>query len=187
MKTTDRSSTSFPVVPDLACWSTLIAMSPARCTCSPAGGDALLIVARSLSTSVVCPLASPPPMSESTCSWSACWSADRPRSWTLTTVGTVLRSCARVASQDVSAAVRVPWLTAATTGIGIRFGDPNGDASCAAFSLGALAGRKALLLPWVTLLSEGKNLGTAIAATSQAAMTTQRNLTANAPIPPKMA
>jgi len=53
--------------------------------------------------------------------------------------------------------------------------------------LGALAGRKALLLPWVTLLSEGRNLGTAIAATSQAAMMTQRNLTANAPISPKMA
>jgi len=50
-----------------------------------------------------------------------------------------------------------------------------------------LAGRKALLLPWVTLLSEGRNLGTAMAAITQAAITTQRNLTANAPIPPKMA
>ena len=64
---------------------------------------------------------------------------------------------------------------------------PNGAASCAACSLGALAGRKALLLPWVTLLSEGKNLGTAMTAITQAAITTQRNLTANAPIPPKMA
>jgi hypothetical protein len=35
--------------------------------------------------------------------------------------------------------------------------------------------------------SEGKNLGTAKAAISQTAMTTQRNLTANAPIPPNMA
>jgi len=43
------------------------------------------------------------------------------------------------------------------------------------------------LLPWVTLASDGRNLGTANAAISQAAMTTQRNLTANAPIPPKMA
>ena len=64
---------------------------------------------------------------------------------------------------------------------------PNGAASCAAFSLGALAGRKALLLPWVTLLREGRKCGTANPATSQAAMMTQRNLTANAPIPPKMA
>ena len=50
-------------------------------------------------------------------------------------------------SQATSAVVRVPWLTAATTGTGIRFVDPNGAASCAACSLGALAGKKALLLP----------------------------------------
>ena len=59
-------------------------------------------------------------------------------------------------TQATSAALRVPWLTAATTGTGVRLGDPNGAASCAACSLGALAGRKALLLPCVTLLSEGK-------------------------------
>jgi hypothetical protein len=93
----------------------------------------------------------------------------------------------QVDSQAVSAVLRVPWPTAATTGTGIRFVDPNGAASCAAFSLGALAGRKALLLPWVTLFSDGRKCGTATAAISQAAMTNQRNLTANAPIPPKMA
>jgi hypothetical protein len=65
--------------------------------------------------------------------------------------------------------------------------DPNGAASCAVCSLGAFAGKKALLLPCVTLLSEGRNFGTAKPAISQAAMTTQRNLTANAPIPPNMA
>ena len=92
-----------------------------------------------------------------------------------------------MASQAVSAVVSVPWLTAATTCTGTRLVVPNGAASCAACSLGALAGRKALLLPWVTLLSEGRNFGTAMAAMTQAAMTTQRNLTANAPIPPKMA
>ena len=43
------------------------------------------------------------------------------------------------------------------------------------------------MLPWVTLFSDGRKRGTAKAAISQAAMTTQRNLTANAPIPPKMA
>ena len=125
--------------------------------------------------------------SDSTCSCSACWSADRPRSRTETTVGTVARSCCSVASQVVSAVLRVPWSTAATTCTGTRLVAPNGAASWAACSLGALAGRKALLLPWVTLLSEGRNFGTAKAAISQAAMTTQRNLTANAPIPPKMA
>jgi hypothetical protein len=41
------------------------------------------------------------------------------------------------------------------------------------------------LLPCVTLLSEGRNFGTAKPAISHAAMTTQRNLTANAPIPPE--
>jgi hypothetical protein len=92
-----------------------------------------------------------------------------------------------VVSQASSAVDTVPWLTAATTGIGIRFVVPNGAASCAACSLGALAGRNALLLPWVTLASDGKKRGTAITAITQAAMTTQRNFTANAPIPPKMA
>jgi hypothetical protein len=52
----------------------------------------------------------------------------------------------------------------------MRVVDPNGDASCAACSLGALAGRKALLLPCVTLLSEGKHFGIAKAAISQAVM-----------------
>ena len=93
------------------------------------------------------------------------------------------RSCCRPVSQFTSAAVRVLWLTAATTGTGMRLVDPNGAASCAACSLGASAGKKALLLPCVTLLSEGKNFGTAKPAISQTAMTTQRNLTANAPIP----
>jgi len=51
----------------------------------------------------------------------------------------------------------------------------------------AFAGKKALLLPCVTLLSEGRNFGTAKPAISHAAMTTQRNLTANAPIPLNMA
>ncbi len=61
-----------------------------------------------------------------------------------------------VATTTNSGPGRVPWLTAATTGIGIRLVDPNGAASCAACSLGALAGKKALLLPCVTLLSDGR-------------------------------
>ena len=81
----------------------------------------------------------------------------------------------------------IMWLAAATTGTGMRLVYPNGAASCAACSLGAFAGKKALLLPCVTLLSEGRNFGTAKPAISHAAMTTQRNLTANAPIPPNTA
>ena len=33
-----------PVLPDAFCWSTAAAMSPARCTCSPAGSPALAIL-----------------------------------------------------------------------------------------------------------------------------------------------
>src|SRR5580704_14072753 len=61
MNSADRSSTWFPVVPDLACWSTLMAMSPARCTCSPGGGPGRAIVARKSLTSVVSLVSSPPP------------------------------------------------------------------------------------------------------------------------------
>ena len=63
---------------------------------------------------------------------------------------------------------------------------PNGAASVAACSLGALAGRNWLLLPCVTLDSDGSALDIATAATTHATSTTQRNLTANLPIPLKM-
>ena len=72
---------------------------------------------------------------------------DTPRSFTLTTVGTLPRSVESVASQAWSAAVNVPLLTAAITGTGISLLPPNGAASVAACSLGALAGRKLLLFP----------------------------------------
>ena len=52
-----------------------------------------------------------------------------------------------MASQAWSAAVKVPLLTAATTGTGISLLPPNGAARVAACSLGALAGRKLLLFP----------------------------------------
>ena len=64
---------------------------------------------------------------------------------------------------------------------------PNGAARSAACWLGALAGRNALLLPCVTLASDGRNRGTATAATTQTTITSQRNLTANPPMPPKIA
>ena len=38
MKTNAAPWTSLPVLPDWFCWSTLMASSPARCTCMPAGG-----------------------------------------------------------------------------------------------------------------------------------------------------
>ena len=128
---------------------------------------------------------------DSTCSCAA-WpstparAADTPRSFTLTTVGTLPRSVASVASQAWSAAVKVPLLTAATTGTGISLLPPNGAARVAACSLGALAGRKSLLFPWVTLASDGSAFGITTAAAIQSTTTTQRNLTENRPIALKM-
>ena len=60
---------------------------------------------------------------------------------------------------------------------------PNGAASCEACSLGALAGKKELLFPCVTLASDGSAFGITAAATIQAIRITHRNLTANLPIP----
>ncbi len=104
----------------------------------------------------------------------------------MTTVGTLPRSVSSVDSQAWSAEVSVPLPTAAITGTGIRLAPPNGAARFAACSLGALAGRKSLLLPWVTLASDGSALGMTNAAASQAMTITQRNQTENRPIALKM-
>ena len=62
-------------------------------------------------------------------------------------------------SQAWSAAVNDPVDTAATTGTGVTVSEmPSGAARLVACSLGALAGRNALLLPCVTLASDGKRL-----------------------------
>ena len=80
-----------------------------------------------------------------------------------------------------------PVGTAATTGTGVTDSEiPSGAARVVACSLGAFAGRNALLLPCVTLASDGRAFGMATAATTQMASTTQRNLTANLPIARKM-
>ena len=62
---------------------------------------------------------------------------------------------------------------------------PSGPARFRACSLGALAGRKLALLPWVTLDNDGRARGTATAAITHATSTNQRNLTAKEPIPLK--
>ena len=186
MKTTDSSWIWLSVLPDLACWSTLMASGPARCTDRPDGGLSVAICARRSLTSVVRPLPEPPWLTlDSTSSCAACPSGERPRSRTLTTVETLPRSCSSFCSQDWSAAVSVPGADAATTGTGVRVEPPSGPASFRACSLGALAGRKLALLPWVTLDSDGRACGTATAARIQATSTNQRNLTAKEPMPRK--
>ena len=170
MKTTVRPSSWLPVEPDFFCWSTWMATAPARCTWRSAGGPARTIALRRLSTRLVMPVWSPWPTSDSTCNCSACPSPDVPRSVTRATVGTERRSCRRVFSDARSAVVSCPWLTAATTGTGIRFVAPNGLA----------------LLPCVTLDSDGRKCGTANVASSHTTTTTHRNLTVNFPIAPKI-
>ena len=67
-----------------------------------------------------------------------------------------------------SAALNDPVDTAATTGTGVTDSEmPSGAARFVACSLGALAGRKALLLPCVTLASDGSAFGIAAAAAIQ--------------------
>ena len=105
----------------------------------------------------------------------------------MTTVFTLARSCWSFCSQACSAAVSVPWVEAATTGTGVRVDPPSGAASFRACSLGALAGRKFALLPWVTLDSDGRARGTATAAMTHATSTNHRNLTAKEPMALKAA
>ena len=186
MKTTVRASSWLPVDPVFFCWSTWMATAPARCTCRPDGGPARAMVLRRLSMSVVSPVWSPPPTVDCTWICSAWPSPDRPRSVTRTTVGTCRRSFSSVLSQATSAAVSCPWLTAATTGTGVRLVPPNGAARSAACWLGALAGRKLALLPCVTLARDGRKRGTATVASTHTTRMTQRNLTANVPMPPKI-
>ena len=194
MKRNDPPCTSLPVSPDCFCWSTAMATIPAVCTCIPAGGFAAAIVDRRSSMSVVIAPWSLVATSDSTWSCAACpdapfgaGTADCPRSRTLVTVLTLPRSVCSVLSQSCSAALNVPEDTAATTGTGVTFSDsPSGAAKFAACWLGALAGRKSVLLPCVTLASEGSAFGIATAAAIQTMRTTQRNLTANLPIARKM-
>ena len=102
----------------------------------------------------------------------------------MTTVEVPLRSFSSVPSQATSVAVSFPWLTAASTGTGVRVPSPNGLARSVACWLGALAGRKLALFPWVTLASDGRKRGTATAAMTHATTMNQRNLTAKEPIAP---
>ena len=185
MNSTDRSWIWLPVFPVCFCWSTAIGMAPARCTDIPAGGLARLMAERSPLTRSVTAGELPCETLDSTSSWTACPFVDTPRSRTRVTVFTWPRSFCRPASQVWSAAVSTALLRAASTSTGTSFEPPNGLASVAACSLGAPAGRKLALLPWVTLASEGRNRGTATAAITQAAMMNQRNFTAKDPIPRK--
>ena len=153
MKMIDSSWIWLSVLPDLACWSTLMATAPARCTDRPEGGPSLAIVARRSLTRVVRPAPVPPWLTlDSTWSCAAWPSGERPRSRTLTTVFTWARSRWSLSNQAWSAGVSGPRASA-TTGTGRRLDPPSGFASCRACSLGALAGRNWRCCPgsrWTT-------------------------------------
>src|SRR5580693_5915173 len=161
-------------------------MAPARCTDRPCGGPARLIADRSPSTRFVTAVESPCETLDSASTCTAWPSGDTPRSRTTVTVCTAAMSFCRPVSQAWSAAVSGALVRAARTSTGVSLEDPNGAASFAACSLGALAGRKLALLPWVTLASEGRKCGTRPAATSHATTTNHRKRTEKEPIPRKI-
>lgn len=160
-------------------------MAPARCTDRPCGGPARLIAARSPSTRLVTAVELPCETLDSASTWTAWPSGDTPRSRTRVTVGTPRRSFCRPATHVWSAAVSGALVRAARTSTGVTLDVPNGAASFAACSLGALAGRKLALFPWVTLASEGRKCGISPAATSHATTMNQRKRTEKEPIPRK--
>ena len=188
MNSSDSCSTFAPVLPEAFCWSTAAATSPARCACSPAGSPALAILARSAFTRSSSAFGLPPFSCEARMtSCAACPSGETPASITLLTSGTDFSCSASAATAVWSAAVSGAAVRAATSGIGIRPAVPNGSASTAACSLGALAGRNLVLLLWVTLDSAGSCVAAAIAAMTHARTTSHRNPTAKRPMAPKIA
>ena len=187
MKTIDRSWTSLPWLPDAFCWSTWIATSPARCAWRPAGSPACAIFARSPSTRSVCWFWLPPPCTASATSCTAWPSGERPASSTRLMPGTVRSWRCKAVTAVRSAAESCDPGRAITTGTGCRLAVPNGAASSAACSLGALAGRNLELLFWVTLDNAGSCETAPIAATIQNTRTSHLNRTAKRPIALKIA
>src|SRR5215472_10363146 len=145
------------------------------------------MVDRSESTRSVVAVWLPPTCCASTTSCQAWPSGERPRSRTLLTLATLARSCRRPVSAATSDGVSGAPARAATTGIGTRLAVPNGAASVAACSLGALAGKNLELLLWVTLDRAGSSEAAAMAPATHTASTSQRKRTQNDPMPRKMA
>src|SRR6266487_476612 len=103
------------------------------------------------------------------------------------TDGTAFSLACRAPSEALSAAVSGPVVLAEITGTGIRLAVPNGAASAAARSTGALAGRNLVLSLWVTLESDGRPSTAAMPPTIQARVISQRKRTLNRPSQPKIA
>ena len=188
MNSTEASSTSLPSLPDCALMSTCCAIGPVRCACRPAGqagrgdrrahvldqgghavpvglvdlGQGLQLLGRTVRRT--------PLVLARTC-----------------TFGTACNAVARFAMAVASASSSCPLERLTTTPTGVSLDRWNGAANVCACVLGALAGRKSELSVCVTLDSEGRNAAHATAPASHTTSTSQRNRTANLPIPVKTA
>ena len=157
--------------------STRVATVPAVCAVSPAGSAAPRITSRRPATRLACwAVASPPDWASaaSTVSCSACPSADWPASRTSTTRPTRDMALDKRAMASWSALVSGPSEAAATTVTAVSEAPCSGEASWAACSLGALAGRNEVLSLCVTLDSEGSSVMAATVPATQAATMAQR-------------
>ncbi len=173
-----------PVLPEVALVSTRVATVPAVRTARPPGGPAARMASRTPATSVACwEVARPPDWASaaSTVSWSACPSADWPASRTAVTRATRDSEPASRATNVPSAAESGPPARAATTVTAVSEAPCSGEASSAACSLGALAGRNEVLSLCVTLDSDGSSTMAAAVPAAQARTMTQRKRTASRP------
>ena len=177
-----------PVLPEVALVSVRVATVPAVCTENPDGGAAVRIASRTRPTRVACwEVANPPDWASaaSTVSCSACPSADCPASRTETTRGIRASEPLSRSTKASSGPVSAPLDRAATTVTAVSAAPCSGEASWAACSLGALAGRNEVLSLCVTLDSDGSSAMAAAAPAAQASTMAQRKRTASRPVAAK--
>ncbi len=178
-----------PVLPEVALVSTRVATVPAVCACSPAGSAVPRSTPRMPSTRVACWEVARPPDGASaarTVSCSARPSADCPASRTAATrpirpSAPVSRAMAAWSAADSGWRDRTGPACATTTVTAVNEAPCSGEASWAACSLGALAGRNEVLSLCVTADSEGSSVRAAAAPAAQASTTSQRNRTESRP------
>ncbi len=112
---------------------------------------------------------------ESTRTWAARRSGETPANWTESTVDTLRNAVATDWAVERSDPLSVPCEATKTTWIRVWSAGPtNGSARCAAWLLGASAGRNALLLLLTSLPRLGSPRTAAPVPTSQSTRMTQR-------------
>ena len=169
----------------LATW---VGIWPARLTRRSPGSDVLSMAAWRSATSRLVPVWSNGVTVETTSSWAAWPSGAVPRKFTPVTVGTCRRLAESVLSAAWSASDKVAPEVSATTCTWLWLVEPmRGSASLAAWVLGALAGRKSLLLLFTWLPRVGKACAASAVPMIQTTTITQRRRTTQRPRAPNMA